>query len=82
MKGLKEFKEMLYSDRQAYEKYKGMTDPKAVVGKAKADGFDFTEDELLNDTQITEAELAATAGGLSSAGVIGPAQGYTNIIGS
>ena len=63
--GLKEFKEKIMRDEAFAKKFEGVTTPEDLVAKASAEGFTFTVDDVKNNSELTEAELQATAGGKS-----------------
>jgi predicted ribosomally synthesized peptide with nif11-like leader len=62
-KGFKEFKERILSDKAFAEKVKALKSVEAAVELGKQEGFVFTADDVKNNSKLTEAELAAVAGG-------------------
>ena len=62
-KGFKEFKEKVVSDKAFAEKVKALKSVEAAVDLGKAEGYEFTVDDVKNNSELTEAELAAVAGG-------------------
>lgn len=63
--GLKEFKEKIIKDEAFAKKFEDVTSPEDLVSKASAEGFTFTVDDVKNNSELTEAELDAAAGGKS-----------------
>ncbi len=61
--GLKEFKEKLLSDKEYAKKYADVKTPEEVVEIASKDGYTFTAEDVKNDTELTDTELEAAAGG-------------------
>ncbi len=49
MKGLKEFIEDLAKDNKLREKFKDLEDVKEIVSLAKKEGYEFTEDEYMDN---------------------------------
>jgi predicted ribosomally synthesized peptide with nif11-like leader len=62
-KGFKEFKERVLSDKAFGEKVKALKSLEAAVELGKQEGYVFTVEEVKNNAELTEAELAAVAGG-------------------
>jgi predicted ribosomally synthesized peptide with nif11-like leader len=62
-KGFKEFKERVLSDKAFGEKVKALKSLEAAVELGKEEGYVFTVDDVKNNSELTEAELAAVAGG-------------------
>jgi predicted ribosomally synthesized peptide with nif11-like leader len=65
MAGVKEFKEKVIQDEGFAKKFSDVQSPEALVSLAKDNGFDFTVDDVKNNTELTETELNAVAGGAS-----------------
>jgi predicted ribosomally synthesized peptide with nif11-like leader len=63
MAGIKEFKEKILTDKAFAEKFKDAGTPGDVIALAAKNGFTFTADDIENDTELTDAELSAVAGG-------------------
>ena len=63
---LKEFKEKALGDEAFAGKFEGVTTPEELVEKAGKEGFAFTVEDVKNNTELTDAELAAVAGGGTS----------------
>ena len=63
--GFKEFKEKVMGDKAFAEKFKKAATPEEIVKMAAAAGYSFTVDDLKNNTELTDAELDAAAGGAS-----------------
>ena len=62
-KGFKEFKEQVISDKAFGEKVKALKSVEAAVEFGKQEGYPFTAADIKNNSELTEAELAAVAGG-------------------
>ena len=62
-KGFKEFKEKVVSDKEFAAKVKALKSLEEAVELGKSEGYSFTADDVKNNTELTEAELAAVAGG-------------------
>jgi len=67
MAGLKDFKEKLIQDEAFAKKFEGADTPEKVVSIAKTEGFNFTVEDVKNNTELTDVELKAVAGGGSIA---------------
>ncbi len=63
--GLKEFKERIMTDEAYAKKYIDISSPEDLVEIASEDGYTFTVDDVKNNTELTDAELEAAAGGRS-----------------
>jgi predicted ribosomally synthesized peptide with nif11-like leader len=63
MAGVKAFKEKIIADEAFGKKFANVKTPEELVSLAKADGFDFTVEDIKNNTDLTDAELSAVAGG-------------------
>ncbi len=61
--GWKEFKEKLMSDKEYAKKYADAETAEDVVEIASRDGYNFTAEDVKNNSELTEAELEAAAGG-------------------
>ncbi|MDR1916289.1 MAG: Nif11-like leader peptide family RiPP precursor [Synergistaceae bacterium] len=64
-KGFKEFKERVMSDKSFEEKIKSLKSVEEAVELGRAEGYSFTVDDVKNNSELTEAELTAVAGGIS-----------------
>jgi predicted ribosomally synthesized peptide with nif11-like leader len=65
MAGVKAFKEKIIKDEAFAKKFENVGTPEGLVSAAKAEGFDFTVEDVKNNTELTEIELSAVAGGAS-----------------
>lgn len=63
--GVKEFKEKIMKDEEFAAKFASVTSPEEVVEMAAKEGFTFTVEDIKNNTELTDAELEAAAGGAS-----------------
>ena len=88
MKDFMSFKERLVSDPAFLEKYRNQKDTAAMIAMAKEDGYEFTEEDLLQNTEITDFELRNFVGGLDyphdghgMVGIVGDYGEYSGIIG-
>jgi predicted ribosomally synthesized peptide with nif11-like leader len=63
MAGVKAFKEKIIQDEAFGQKFSEVQTPEELVTLAKAEGFDFSVDDVKNNTELTDAELSAVAGG-------------------
>lgn len=66
--GFKEFKEKVLGDKAFAEKFKKVTSPEELVKLAAAEGYSFTVEDVKNNTELTDAELDAAAGGWAAVG--------------
>ncbi len=67
---LKGFKEKLLSDEAFAAKFANIDTPEALVELAAKEGFNFTVEDIINNTELTDAELEAAAGGIDSQFII------------
>lgn len=82
MKDFVSFKERLSSDPAFLEKYKTLKNAAAIIAMAKEDGYEFTEEDLLQSTEVSEEELSGVAGGLAfGVGISGDYGSFGGIIG-
>lgn len=65
MAGVKEFKQKIIKDQQFAKKFEGVKTPEELVSLANNEGFNFTVNDVKNNTELTEEELNAVAGGAS-----------------
>lgn len=63
--GVKEFKEKIMNDEAFAAKFENAGTPEEVVELAAKEGFNFTVEDINNNTELTDAELEAAAGGVS-----------------
>ena len=63
MAGLAEFKQKYVNDAEFAQKFADATSVEGFVALAKAEGYDFSVEQLCEDTQLTEGQLAQVAGG-------------------
>jgi predicted ribosomally synthesized peptide with nif11-like leader len=63
--GFKEFKEKVLSDKAFAEKVKALKSVEAAVELGKEEGYVFTVEDVKNNSELTEAELEAVAGGVA-----------------
>lgn len=63
--GIKEFKEKIIRDKAFADKFQSVKTPEELVRIAAAEGFSFTVDDVKSNTELTDAELEAAAGGSS-----------------
>ncbi|MDQ5984088.1 MAG: Nif11-like leader peptide family RiPP precursor [Eubacteriales bacterium SKADARSKE-1] len=63
MKALKEFKEKLKSDQEFKNKFLGIKDQKEAIELARKFGFEIKEEDLEEDSDLSEDMLEAVAGG-------------------
>ena len=63
MAGLKEFKEKIMGDQVFAAKFASVTGSDDLVALAAKEGFNFTADDIKNNTELTDAELNGVAGG-------------------
>ena len=61
--GIIEFKKKIMSDEAFAEKFAGVENAEELVAKAKAEGFNFTVEDVNANTELSDAELEAVAGG-------------------
>jgi predicted ribosomally synthesized peptide with nif11-like leader len=64
--GFKEFKEKVLSDKALEEKVKALKSVEAAVELGKEEGYVFTVEDVKNNSELTDAELEAVAGGYST----------------
>jgi predicted ribosomally synthesized peptide with nif11-like leader len=62
-KGFKEFKEKILGDKAFAAKVKALKSLEAAVELGKQEGYVFTINDVKSNSELTEAELAAVAGG-------------------
>ena len=77
-KDLAEFKDRLVTDDEFYKKVKECGSTAEVIRFAAEAGYVFTEKELEEETELSDAELASAAGGTGIAGSIAI---YAGIVG-
>lgn len=61
--GVKEFKEKIMNDEVFAAKFANVETPEALVELAKQEGFNFTVEDVNANSELTDAELNAVAGG-------------------
>lgn len=64
----KSFKDRIAKDKAFAKEFEGIEDIKELIAAAEKMGFSFTEEDVRNESELSEKELAAVAGG----GVIQP----------
>lgn len=60
--GIKEFMLRIREDTDFAEMFKGMETPEEVVALAKREGYDFTVEDIKNNTELTDEELDMASG--------------------
>lgn len=73
-----DFKDRLTKDADFYQKFKDINNVSELLQLAAEEGYSFTEKELIEETVLSDAELASAAGGV---GIAGGNQQYAGIIG-
>jgi predicted ribosomally synthesized peptide with nif11-like leader len=68
MPGVKAFKEKIIQDEAFAKKFENVKTPEDVVSLAAKEGFSFTVEDVKNNTELTDVELKAVAGGSTIAG--------------
>ena len=63
MAGVKDFKTRLMADKAFAAKFADVTSPEGLVDIASKEGYSFSVADVKNNTDLTDAELAAVAGG-------------------
>ncbi len=63
--GLKEFKERIQNDEEYAQKFADVSSTEDLVKLASKDGYLFSVEDFENNTELTDAELEAAAGGRS-----------------
>ena len=84
MKDFTSFRDRLVTDSAFLEKYSGQKDAERIVAMAKEDGYEFTKEDLLQSTDVSNTELSVINGGLDGfdlTGVSGSYVPYDGIIG-
>lgn len=79
-KDLMDFKDRLATDAEFFKKLKDYESAEEIVRFAAEEGYSFTEEELLEETELSDAELASAAGGLGI-GISGGETDYAGIVG-
>ncbi len=64
--GLKEFKERIMNDDEYAKKFAEIQSTEDLVEMACKDGYIFSVEDYENNTELTDAELEAAAGGKSA----------------
>ena len=64
--GFQEFKENILSDQDFAAKVKGLKSLEEAVAFGKANGYDFTAEEITAGGKLTDDELDAVAGGAAT----------------
>jgi predicted ribosomally synthesized peptide with nif11-like leader len=65
MSQVKAFKEKIIQDEAFGQKFSNVQTPEELVSLARGEGFDFTVEDVKNNTDLTDAELGVIAGGAS-----------------
>ena len=78
-KDLADFKDRLITDGEFFKKVKECASTEEIIRFAAEEGYIFTEKELEEETELSDAELASAAGGTGIAGGISK---YSGIVGS
>ena len=81
MKDFTSFRDRLVTDSAFLEKYRGQKDSERIVAMAKEDGYEFTKEDLLQSTDVSNTELSVINGGLT-VGISGEYFPYNRIIGT
>ena len=81
MKNFTSFRDRLVTDSAFLEKYRGQKDAERIVAMAKEDGYEFTKEDLLQSTDVSNTELSVINGGLTVNGISGEYIPYNGIIG-
>lgn len=63
--GVREFKEKIAADQAFAAKFENVKTAEDLVKIAAEEGFNFTVDDVKNNTELIDAELEAVAGGTS-----------------
>ncbi len=61
--GLKEFKERILNDAEYAKKFADVQSTEDLVKLASKDGYIFSAEDYENNSELTDAELEAAAGG-------------------
>ena len=81
MKDFASFKAKLSSEHDFFMKYKGKKNAAEIIEMARKDGFEITEEELLQSLEFTDEELSGIAAGLMGRGIAGGFSPFHGIIG-
>lgn len=63
--GVKEFKEKIVADAEFAAKFENVNTAEELVEIATKEGYNFTVEDVNNNTELIDAELEAVAGGKS-----------------
>ena len=59
----KSFKDRIAKDKAFAKKFEGIEDIKKLIAEAEKMGFSFTEEDVRNDSALSESDLLSVAGG-------------------
>ena len=59
----KSFKDRIAKDKAFAKKFEGIEDIKKLIAEAEKKGFSFTEEDVRNDSALSESDLLSVAGG-------------------
>ena len=65
MAGLKEFKDKMASDESFAAKVRGLGSIDAIIEYALENGFEFSDEDIENLTDVSDDDLGAVAGGVA-----------------
>jgi len=59
----KSFKDRIAKDKAFAKKFEGIEDIKKLIAEAEKKGFSFTEEDVRNESTLSESDLLSVAGG-------------------
>lgn len=77
---LVEFRGRLTSDNEFYRKFKDLETAAEIIRLAEEEGYHFTVDELIGETELSNEELASAAGGVFTSSISGDVTPYAGLV--